>query len=83
MMNEKKKQVKKSLAKLREDEKSVLYANENVTNTLVKKLRKSTHPKDRTLLSLCLKLKNEKPDEKYTDKSEEVFIPIYTAYTDE
>ena len=35
------------------------YANKNVTKTLVKKFKNSTHPKDNTFLSLYPKLKNE------------------------
>ena len=43
----KKKQIKNLLAGLEEGERSVSYANKNVTNTLLTKL-KSTYPNDRT-----------------------------------
>ena len=51
--------------------RSASYVNENVKNTLVKKLKKSTYLKDRTFLFLYLKLKNANKnlDEKYTDKN--------------
>ena len=60
-MNEDK-QVKILLVRHRDDERSVLYANENVTNTLFKKFLKSTYPKDRTFLSLLPQTENEKEE---------------------
>ena len=64
-MNEEK-QVKKLLARLREDKRGLLQTNQNVTNILVKKLKYSTYPKDSTFLSLYFNLKNENknPEEK-------------------
>ena len=69
----KKKQIKKLLAGLEEGERSISYAN-----TLLTKL-KSTYPNDRTFFWIYLQLENENksPDEKHTEKNEEVFIPIY------
>ena len=74
----KKKQMKNLLARLEEGERSVLYANKNVTNTLVTKLN-STYPNDPTFFWIYLELENENksPDEKRTEKNEEVFTPIY------
>ena len=74
----KKKQIKNLLAGLEEGERSVSYANKNVTNTLLTKL-KSTYPNDRTFFWIYLQLENENksPDEKHTEKNEEVIIPIY------
>lgn len=58
-MNEEK-QVKGLLVILRKYERSVLCANKNATNTLVKKkIKKSAYPKDSTFLFIYLKLKKK------------------------
>ena len=61
------------------------YVNENVTNNLVEKLRTSTYLKNRAFFSLYLRLKSEhwNPEERYTEKSEEVLVPIYTSYNED
>ena len=58
-MNENK-QTKTLLSRLRQDERSLLYANEVIANTLVKKFLKSTYLKNCTVLHSITKLKLKK-----------------------
>lgn len=66
------------MSKHKEDKRSVLYANENVTNALFKNIFKSVRRKDHTFLSFLSQTENakKKKSRKKNKKRKEEFIQI-------
>ena len=56
------------MSKHKEDKRSVLYANENVTNALFKNIFKSVRRKDHTFLSFLSQTENAKKKKKTKKK---------------
>ena len=66
------KEVLNLLRILRENEKSVLFANDELINILMKKFRELTFEKDRTFLALYLKNKGAALNGKYDKNGDQV-----------
>lgn len=76
MADKESRQIENLLKRLPEIENVVFYRGDTVANTLVKKLKKSTYPKDWTFLSIYQKMKAAKVDsnEKYNKDSEKIYV---------
>ena len=74
MNDDDEKRIQNLFKTLQKDSKSVFYATTNLSNNLLKKLKKSAYQKDRVFSELCQKLEDKNFD-KNTDQ-----IPLTTPF---
>ena len=72
------KQAKNLYRSLQRDDDSVFYASERVTNTLIKKAKKSTYPKDKVFLKLFKQLDGANVNIEPVD-----MVPFYTPFVEQ
>ena len=58
------------------NENSVPYGNDDIANTLIKKLKKSLHEKGKTFSILHLKNESKSLNKKYDEKSKKIYLPL-------
>ena len=78
---ENEKQIKNLFERLRQNKNSVLYGNDNVTNTLIKKQR--ADEKHRIYFTLYFKPAKESLNENYSERREKLNFTFYTSFMDE
>ena len=73
------KKAKNLFEALQRDDESVFYSSKKINNTLIKKAKKSSYPKDKVFLNLFRQLDATNAN----IESEEVIIPTYTPLTEQ
>ena len=74
------KQTKKWFKKLIKDEKSIFYAMDRITRTLLNKARKSLHEKDKVFYKYYLNLEDK--NVLYGSEKPKAKIPFYTPFVE-